>query len=258
MGILNVTEDSFYEGSRFLSREALLMKAGNMLEDGADILDVGAQSTRPGAEEIPQNLEKERISLAVAWIKEKYPEAIVSIDTYRSEVARAALVLGAHIINDVSGGLLDPDMHGVVAEFKVPYILMHYRGNAQSMQALNTYQHLLGDITDELLERKQKALDAGIQEVIVDPGFGFAKNIDQNYVLLKNLDYFKSLGSPILVGISRKSMIYRLLNHTPNEALNGTSFLHAFALMNGANLLRVHDVKEGVECVKLFEKLCIS
>jgi dihydropteroate synthase len=255
MGILNITEDSFFDGGKYLNENAIVERVNTMVYEGVDIIDMGAQSTRPGALEIEEELEAERISWAVKLVKKMHPNMVISIDTYRSGVARVGIEAGAHIINDVSGGLRDPAMYRTVAAMQVPYILMHYRGNALSMQSLNQYHHLLHDIMKELLERKQQAQKAGVSDIIIDPGFGFAKNLDQNYVLLKNLDYFKSIESPLLVGVSRKSMIYRILDAEPSAALNGTTFVHALALEAGAHLLRVHDVREAVECVKIFQKL---
>lgn len=255
MGILNITEDSFFDGGKYLGEKAIASRVRAMIEEGADLLDVGAQSTRPGAPDVHWELEKERIVEAVSLIREINPSVVISVDTYRAKVARAGIEAGAHIINDVSGGLLDKDMLATVAALRVPYILMHYRGNASTMQSLSQYKHLIKDIIGELLERKEAAQKAGIHDIIIDPGFGFAKNIDQNYVLLKNLDYFKCIESPLLVGISRKSMIYRHLNLEPSDALNGTTFIHALSLARGAHILRVHDVAEAVQCVKLFQKL---
>jgi dihydropteroate synthase len=255
MGILNITEDSFYDGGRYLDERAMAARVRTIIEECADFIDVGAQSSRPGAPDIPVELEKERIEAAVSLIKKIHPTACISIDTYRAKVAQAGIEAGAHIINDVSGGLLDKGMLSTVASLQVPYILMHYRGNASTMQSLTQYQHLIHDTVKELLQRKKEAQKAGISDIIIDPGFGFAKNLDQNYVLLKNLDYFKCIESPLLVGISRKSMIYRHLNVEPSDALNGTTFIHAFVLAGGAHILRVHDVAEAVQCVKLFQKL---
>ncbi len=254
MGIINLTDDSFYSGSR-ISSEQLLDKVKAMLNDGADILDLGAYSSRPGAKDIPINLEAEKIEMAVNAIRSEYPESILSIDTFRSQVAERGLDAGADIVNDISAGLLDKQMLDLIAERQVPYIAMHMRGTPQTMQTKTTYSSLILDVVRELSERTLEMRTKGITDIIIDPGFGFSKTIDQNYELLMKLDAFKALDLPILVGISRKSMIYKTLETTPESALNGTSFLHNTALEKGAKILRVHDVKEAKECISLWSKL---
>lgn len=254
MGIINLTDDSFYSGSR-ISSEQLLDKVKSMLNDGADILDLGAYSSRPGAKDIPINLESEKIEMAVKAIRSEYPDSILSIDTFRSQVAERGLDAGADIVNDISAGLLDQQMLDLIAERQVPYIAMHMRGTPQTMQTKTTYARLILDVVREISERTLEMRTKGINDIIIDPGFGFSKTIDQNYELLMKLDTFKTLDLPILVGISRKSMIYKTLETTPEFALNGTSFLHSTALEKGANILRVHDVKEAKECVSLWSKL---
>ena len=253
MGILNTTPDSFYSGSRSQELDNSILLAEKMLNDGADIIDIGGYSTRPGADEISIEEEIERTVPVIEVLAKKKPEAVISIDTFRSEVALQAVKAGANLINDVSGGNLDNQMFQTVANLGVPFILMHMRGTPATMKSLNDYKHLLNDITKELEEKKQKLLSLGVSDILIDPGFGFAKNIAQNYEILRNLGYFKRLKLPILAGVSRKSMIYKTLKTTPEEALNGTTALNMAALMNGASVLRVHDVKQAVETVKLYQ-----
>ena len=253
MGVLNVTPDSFFSKSRINTCGSAIDKAKEMVLDGADILDIGGYSTRPGADDISVNEELDRVLPVIEEIKKELPKSVLSIDTFRSEVASQAVKAGANIINDVSGGNLDTKMFETVASLRVPYILMHMRGTPQNMKRLNTYDHLLIDVSKELEVKKQQLLGLGVKDIIVDPGFGFAKNIAQNYEILRKLDYFKRLNLPILAGISRKSMIYKTLKTTPEESLNGTTALNMAALINGASILRVHDVKEALETVKLFE-----
>ena len=255
MGILNVTPDSFYEGSRMQSEDAILGTVHQMIRDGVDILDIGGMSTRPGATIISEELEIERITHALALIRKEYPDILISIDTYRSSVVDAAATFGIDLVNDVSGGSGDEKMYATVAALKLPYILMHSRGDAQSMQGLTKYDHFPQDVIKELSFAVNKARNAGIVDVIVDPGFGFAKNLDQNYEMLKKLSLFHLLECPLLVGVSRKSMIYKFLDTTPSEALNGTTALHMIALLNGTHFLRVHDVKEAVEAHRIYLKL---
>ncbi len=254
MGILNLTPDSFYEGSRFApDSDQLLQAAGQMLGDGAGILDVGGYSTRPGAAEIAEAQECDRVLGVIEILVKNFPDAVISIDTFRTEVARKAVQAGAAMINDVSGGNLDERMFGVISELGVPYALMHMRGTPQTMTKLNQYNNLVRDVFQELAEKLTKLRAMGMADVIVDPGFGFAKNVSQNFELLNNLEYFQKLDAPLLVGISRKSMIWRSLGTTPAESLNGTTALNMLALQKGANILRVHDVKEAVETVQLWK-----
>lgn len=252
MGILNITPDSFFEESRINNLQEIVDKAGKMLEAGAFILDIGGYSTRPDAEDIPKTIELERVIPAIESIHQALPEAYISIDTFRSEIAKAAIEAGASLVNDVSGGNLDGKMFKTVAEMGVPYILMHMRGTPQSMKTLANYDHLLIDISTELLAKCKQLKDLGLKDIIIDPGFGFAKTIAQNYDILRNLGYFKRLKFPILAGLSRKSMIYKTLDTSAREALNGTTALNMAALINGASILRVHDVKEAVETIKLY------
>ncbi|TVZ27283.1 dihydropteroate synthase [Gillisia sp. Hel_I_86] len=255
MGILNITPDSFYSESRNVSLLTLLKTAEEMLEQGATFLDIGGYSTRPGAQDISEAEELDRIIPAIQAILKNFPESIISIDTFRSTVATEALKAGAAMVNDISAGNLDENMLKVVAEFQVPYIMMHMRGNPKTMKNLKDYT----DLTQELLfyfsEKISAARALGINDIIVDPGFGFSKNIDQNFELLSNLRKFKVLGLPILAGLSRKSTIYKTLGCSPLEALNGTTVLNTMAIANGTNILRVHDVKEAMETVKLMSQL---
>ncbi len=253
MGILNVTPDSFYSGSRSQSLEEVLKQAEQMLSEGALILDVGGYSTRPGANDISHSEELDRVISPITAIIKEFPEAYISIDTFRSEVAKAAVNEGAAIINDVSGGNLDDQMFKTVANLKVPYVLMHMRGTPETMKSLTTYDHLLSDITSELSFKYDQLRSLGVTDIIVDPGLGFAKTIQQNYDILRNLGYFKRLKLPILAGVSRKSMIYKTLDVNAEEALNGTTALNMAALINGASLLRIHDVKEAIQTIKLYQ-----
>jgi dihydropteroate synthase len=258
MGIINVTPDSFYDGSRVTDDAMLLSTIQRFIVEGADLIDVGAVSTRPQADLVSQDEEMSRLKRALVLIRSNFPDLIISVDTFRSEVARMAIDQGAHIINDVSGGNLDTDMFSTVAELQVPYILMHSRGNAQTMRELTNYENVAVDVINELSIRIAELYDRGAKDVIVDPGFGFAKTLEQNYELLAHLRQFELLHAPLLIGVSRKSMIYRLLDNSPQEALNGTTALHMFALMAGANILRVHDVKEAVEVKLLYQKLNVN
>jgi dihydropteroate synthase len=255
MGVINVTPDSFFEGSRVVDEQGIVDRADKMLTDGATILDVGAYSTRPGAGDVPEEEEIRRAVMAVKLISKKFPEAIISIDTFRHEVARAAVAEGASMINDVSGGELDPEMFHTVGELAVPYVLMHMRGTPQTMTALNEYDDLKKDVIYWLQGRLARLRDLDVKDVIIDPGFGFAKGPAQNFEMLGSLELFHALERPLLVGVSRKSMIWKTLATTADEALNGTTVLNTVALLKGASILRVHDVKEAVEAVKLIMKL---
>lgn len=255
MGILNITPDSFYAESRVNQETAILKKAQQMVEAGAFILDIGGYSTRPGADDISEEEETKRVTDAINLVRSKFPEILISVDTFRSSVAKHAIESGANIINDVSGGNLDSNMFETVAQLNVPYILMHMRGTPQTMKSLNQYDDLLIDIGKELATKCNELMQRGVADIIIDPGFGFAKSISQNYELLQKLSYLKRLGYPLLAGLSRKSMIYKTLNIEPQDALNGTTALNMIALQNGASLLRVHDVKEARETIKLFKAL---
>lgn len=253
MGILNMTPDSFYAESRVSSLDAVLERIDRMHQDGAPIIDIGGYSTRPGAEEISIAQEIERIESIIGPVRKNFPDLIISVDTFRSEVARKAVVLGADIINDVAGGTLDELMFDTVASLGVPYILMHMRGTPETMNTLTKYSNLAGDIIKDLKIKVDLLRQKGVADILIDPGFGFAKNIGQNFRLLDDLAEFHQLGYPLLVGLSRKATIYKTLGITAEDALNGTSVLNTIALQNGASILRVHDVKQAAEAVKLWK-----
>ncbi|WP_298357394.1 dihydropteroate synthase [Runella sp.] len=255
MGILNVTPDSFYSGSRVLQVEDAYKKAERMISEGASILDLGGHSTRPGADAVSEEEELKRVLPVVEMIQKRFPDAIISIDTFRSTVARESIAAGAHIINDIAGGNMDANMFETVAALHVPYILMHSRGTPQTMKELNQYDDLVTDVLRELQTKIYQLQQLGVKDIVADMGFGFAKNADQNYVLLNELKAFQILNVPLLIGVSRKSMIWRKLNITADQSLNGTTVLNTIALLNGASILRVHDVKEAVEAVKLVQLL---
>jgi dihydropteroate synthase len=254
MAILNVTPDSFYSKSRF-NIEQVVEKVGEMLNQGATFIDIGGYSTRPKAEDISIEEELNRVLPVIEAIHQNHPEAIISIDTFRSEVARQSVAAGASIVNDISGGNLDEKMFETIAELDVPYIMMHSRGNPQTMQELTDYQDVVNDVIKEVQQKVYQLRQLKVKDIIIDPGFGFAKNIQQNFELMNHLERFSILDLPILVGISRKSMIWRNLEITANEALNGTTVLNTVALQKGAKILRVHDVKEAVEVIRLMELL---
>lgn len=255
MGILNITPDSFYDGGIHSKEHDILIHVERMLNEGATFIDVGAYSSKPNANYVSEEEELARILPIVASILKRFPDVLLSIDTFRAKVAKACVEMGATLINDISAGKLDNAMLPTVAELRVPYIMMHMRGTPLNMQTKTDYHNLTKDILFYFSERIAKARSLGIIDLIVDPGFGFAKTKEQNFELLNNLDLFKMLELPILVGISRKSMIYKTLNNSPKEALNGTTVLNTIALQKGAHILRVHDVKEAVECIKLIESL---
>lgn len=253
MGILNITPDSFYEHSRVTQSQAL-KKAEDMVKNGATFIDVGGYSSRPGAKDISADEEINRIKNIIPQLRNELPEAYVSVDTFRASVAKAAIDHGADVINDISAGELDPDMFAFITRHKVPYILMHMKGKPQTMKQLTTYNNMLSEILDYFQEKVYFLLKNGVSNLILDPGFGFAKTIDQNFELLNKMNILNCLGLPLLAGLSRKSMIYKTLAIDPKEALNGTSILNAMALDKGANILRVHDVKEAIEVIKLTTK----
>ncbi len=256
MGILNITPDSFYEKSRIpLKNSEIIKKSGEMLGNGAKILDIGGYSTRPGASPISIQEELNRVIPVITCIREAFPDALLSVDTFRHQVAEKAIQSGADIVNDISGGQLDPEMIPRVGSMGVPYICMHMRGSPQSMQSLTEYEELEKEVLDYFSLKLEACKEAGIKDVIIDLGFGFAKTLDQNYQLLKHLPLFSQLGMPILVGISRKSMIYKHLGRKAEEALNGTTAAHVIALLHGANILRVHDVKEAIEAIEIYKKV---
>lgn len=256
MGIINVTPDSFYEGSRVMEDDEIIRVASQMIEDGADILDVGGYSSRPGAENITAEEERTRVIKAIKLINRELPEAIISIDSFRSEIVLEAVTeCGAGIINDISGGESDADMFKVVERLRVPYIMMHMQGVPGTMQKNPVYDDVVADILRWFGERIFRLQSIGVSDIIIDPGFGFGKTAAHNFEMLRHLGDFSIAGLPVLVGVSRKSMIWKTLEITPGEALNGTSVLNTVALLNGADILRVHDVKEAVQAVKLVEML---
>ncbi len=252
MGILNVTPDSFYSGSRSFDAKAIGLRIDEMIAEGVDIIDLGAYSSRPGADEVSPQEEMNRLEMGMELLRKKSVTAPISIDTFRADVAKFAIEsLGADIINDISAGLLDDAMIDTIARLKVPYIAMHMRGTPSTMSSLTNYNDITADVIYELSERINRLTLAGVNDIIIDPGFGFAKTLEQNYELLRNLELLHELGYPLLVGISRKSMIYKVLDTTPQDALNGTTVLNTMALQAGAAILRVHDVKAAHEAIKL-------
>lgn len=256
MGILNVTPDSFFDGGRYETEAAVIGRIHQIVEEGAGIIDIGAYSTRPGAAVVEPKEELARLASAVELVKKYYPSVPVSIDTFRSEVAREIYqCLGEVIVNDISGGTMDPEMFGFIAQTRLPYIMMHIQGTPQTMQKNPVYGDVVKEVYRFFEERTEALRAAGTDNIILDPGFGFGKTLDHNYELMNRLDIFHQLGYPLLVGISRKSMIFRLLETTPAEALNGTTVLNTIALMKGASILRVHDVKEAVEAVKIVGRM---
>jgi dihydropteroate synthase len=255
MGILNVTPNSFYDGNRYNTERLILNQVEKMLVEGATFIDVGVHSSKPNADLVSSEEEAIRLIPVLKAILQHFPETILSVDTFRSEIAKIGLDHGAAIINDISAGALDKNMFKVVAEHRVPYVMMHMRGTPQTMNSLTQYEAIVKELIFYFSERIALARSFGIIDLIVDPGFGFAKTMVQNYEVLQKLELFQNLDLPILVGVSRKSMVYKPINATAKEALNGTSVLNTIALTKGASILRVHDVKEAVECIKLCEKL---
>ena len=254
-GILNITPDSFFEDSRIQTESDLIARAGKMIKEGASILDIGGQSSRPGAEIIGKEEELKRVIPAIQLVKKHFSECFISIDTFYAEVAEIAVLAGADIVNDISAGNNDDAMIDTVAKLKVPYIAMHMRGTPKTMSEQTVYKDLIVELLDYFREKIESCDKAGITDLIIDPGFGFAKNTDQNFELLNNLNAFHILDKPLLVGISRKSMIYKTLGVSPEEALNGTTVLNTIAIQKGASILRVHDVKEAMECIRLSNML---
>lgn len=254
MGILNVTPDSFYDGGKYHSEKDLLLHVDKMITEGATIIDIGAISTKPGAEEISEEKELEKLLQALSSITTHFPDAIISVDTYRSKIAKAVIENGAHIINDISGGTFDDNMFNVVAENHLPYIMMHIQGTPKNMQKNPSYGNVVKEIKQFFRQQITKLNKLGVtKNIILDPGFGFGKTLEHNYKLLQQLRSFEDIGYPILAGVSRKSMINKVLKSNPQKALNGTTVLNTIALMNGANILRVHDVKEAMEAINLVE-----
>ena len=255
MGILNVTPNSFYDGGKHKEINSIIHQVDKMLSEGADFIDIGAYSSKPSAEFVSEEEEIKRLVPIVKSLVDTFPNIILSVDTFRAQVAKASVENGVAMVNDIAAGLLDDKMLETVAELKVPYIMMHMRGNPQTMQSLTQYDDIVKEMIFYFSERIQKARSFGISDIVIDPGFGFAKTLEQNYEVLHKMELFSMLELPLLAGISRKSMIYKVLESSPQEALNGTSVLNTIALQKGANILRVHDVKEAVECIKLVSKL---
>ena len=252
MGILNVTQNSFYDGGKWNSVEKILQHVEQMLADGATFIDVGVYSSKPNADLLSEQQELDQILPIIKLLVEKFPNILISVDTFRAKVAEACIAQGAAIINDISAGNLDQEMLSTIAKLQVPYIMMHMRGNPQTMQSLTNYDNLIKEVLFYFSEKISEARALGVNDIIVDPGYGFSKTLAQNYELLQQSELLKLLELPILIGVSRKSMIYKALDTTAENALNGTTFLHAITLTKGASILRVHDVKEAVEAVKLY------
>jgi dihydropteroate synthase len=252
MGIINITPDSFYAGSRKPGVADALAEAEKMLAEGADFLDIGAYSSRPGADDVAEHDELYRLLPVVEAITENFPDALISVDTFRSTVAEAAIKAGAHIINDISGGQMDENMFATAARLQVPYILMHMKGTPKNMNQMAKYGDILVEVLDYFAQKYYQLKQLGVHDVIIDPGFGFAKTPEQSFSLMQHLSELRILGLPVLVGVSRKRMIYKLTGGSADTALNATTALHTIALMKGANILRVHDVKEAAEAIKIF------
>jgi dihydropteroate synthase len=255
MGILNVTPNSFFDGGKFLSEKEILLQAEKILIDGATFIDIGGYSSKPNADNVSEKEELNRVIPAIKSIIKEFPNAIISIDTFRNTIAKQAIENGAAIVNDISAGNLDNKMMETVAQLQVPYIMMHLKGNPQTMQSLANYDNIVKEMLFYFSEKIALARSYGINDLIIDQGFGFAKTTEHNFEVLNKLELFKMIELPLLIGVSRKSMIYKTLETNAENALNGTTSLNTIALLKGAKILRVHDVKEAVECVKLFEKL---
>jgi len=255
MGILNVTPNSFFDGGKYKNEAEIISQVDKMLSEGATFIDIGAYSSKPSAEFVTEQEEIERIVPVIELILKHFPETLLSIDTFRAAVAKASIESGAAIINDIAAGELDDKMFEVIAKYNVPYIMMHMRGNPQTMQSLTQYDDIVKEMLFYFSEKVKHARSLGINDLILDPGFGFAKTTDQNYEVLQKMELFNLLELPVLAGVSRKSMIYKTLGNTAQEALNGTTVINTIALTKGAKILRVHDVKEAVECVTLFVKI---
>lgn len=255
MGILNVTPNSFFDGGKYKNEAEIISQVDKMLSEDATFIDIGAYSSKPSAEFVTEQEEIERIVPVIELILKHFPETLLSIDTFRAAVAKASIESGAAIVNDIAAGELDDKMFEVIAKYNVPYIMMHMRGNPQTMQSLTQYDDIVKEMLFYFSEKVKHARSLGINDLILDPGFGFAKTTDQNYEVLQKMELFNLLELPVLAGVSRKSMIYKTLGNTAQEALNGTTVINTIALTKGAKILRVHDVKEAMECVTLFEKM---
>lgn len=251
MGILNITPDSFFDGGKYTTEEDWILRTKQMIDEGADIIDIGACSTRPGAKDVPETEESERLIPVIRSVRKKFPEILVSADTFRATVAEKAVEAGASMINDISGGTMDENMFATVAKLQVPYVLMHIQGRPQTMQLNPHYENVTQEVYNYFEEKINVLKKLGFDKIILDPGFGFGKNTEHNFQLLKDLEKFKSFGFAILVGFSRKSMVNKVLNTKPEDALNGTTILNTIAIEKGATILRVHDVKEAKEVVRI-------
>lgn len=252
MGILNITPDSFYDGGKFTDKKNILLHAEKMISEGADIIDIGACSTRPNAKDISEEEELKRLIPAIKLVRKKFTDVIISADTFRSSAAEKAIDAGADMINDISGGTMDKKMFETIGKLKVPYVLMHIQGTPQTMQANPQYKDVMKEVKEYFAEKIEKLKSLKVEQIIIDVGFGFGKTVEHNYTLLKHLSELNQFGFPILAGVSRKSMLNKVLGTTPETVLNGTTVANTIALMNGANILRVHDVKEAKEAVKIF------
>ncbi|MEC4003884.1 dihydropteroate synthase [Flavobacterium sp. SUN052] len=255
MGILNVTPNSFFDGGKYANEKAVLLQVEKMLSEGATFIDIGAYSSKPSAEFVSEEEELNRLLPVIDLVLKNFPKTLISIDTFRSKVAQKGIENGAALINDISAGNLDENMMQTVAQLQVPYIMMHMKGTPKTMQSLAQYENIVKEMLFYFSQKVAQARSLGINDLILDPGFGFAKTLEQNYEVLQKLELFQMTELPILVGISRKSMIYKALETTAENSLNGTTFLNAISLQKGANILRVHDVKEAIECVKLYHQL---
>lgn len=255
MGILNVTPDSFFDGGKYQFEKEILARATEIIDQGGAIIDIGGYSSRPGAKHISEQEELERVIPAIELILSKFPDALISVDTFRSEIARKSVESGACMINDISAGEMDSNMFATIRELKVPYCIMHMKGTPENMQKNPSYKNVTEEVFFFLAQKIEQLHKLGVTDILVDPGFGFGKTTEHNYELLKNLTFFKNLNKAILVGVSRKSMIYKTLGISAQESLNGTTALHSFSLQNGGTLLRVHDVKEAIETITLFNKI---
>ena len=251
MGILNITEDSFYDGGQYLNNEQIIIRCENMLDEGASIIDIGAQSSRPGATQISSKEELKKLIPIIKLLKNNFPNILISVDTFWSNTAKECALGGADVINDISAGEMDKEMFPIIAELNIPYIMMHMKGNPQNMQNHPEYNNIVDEVSTYFSNKIEELNILGFNKIIIDPGFGFGKTLEHNYKILNNLDAFKYLKCPILTGTSRKSMIYKLLDTTADNALNGTTITNTMALLNGANILRVHDVKQAIECIKI-------
>ncbi|WP_461534172.1 dihydropteroate synthase [Sinomicrobium sp.] len=255
MGILNITPDSFFDGGRYQRESAILKQTEKMLYEGAHFIDIGAYSSRPGADHVSEEEEKQRIVPVVSSVLKHFPNTLISVDTFRASVARICVQEGAAIVNDIASGNLDPEMFATVADLRVPYIMMHMKGTPQNMQQNPQYDNVAKEVLYYFSEKISKAREAGIDDIIIDPGFGFAKTLKHNYELLNQMELLHQTGLPVLVGVSRKSMIYRLLDISPDEALSGTTVVNTIALLKGIGILRVHDVKEAVQSIEIVTQL---